>query len=182
MATQSKDELADLDRFAPLLVRWLRQDKLSPDECLAKLQTEHELTVSRQSLLDWRFKRFNEPLEEKCLLAFEHAALNCDLVKIVAGQDPGPELARIMAVHRVTALKLAIQAAANSSCLKLAEQITAMTLDFAKLEEKQKMDERKLTLLEDKAKQADDARTVLEDHRLTEAERANRMKELFGVL
>jgi hypothetical protein len=46
--------------------------------------------------------------------------------------------------------------------------------------ESQKLDERKIKLLEKKAAQADEAKGIVNDKQLSEAEKAERMRQLFG--
>jgi hypothetical protein len=64
----------------------------------------------------------------------------------------------------------------------------ALFLEFRKARHKAATDDRKLsleerrvTLLEKKAEQADAAKALVEDTSLTEAERAARMREVFGI-
>ena len=93
------------------------------------------------------------------------------------------------------AMQLAVNGTADPAQLAMAHKLTQLTLEAEgmksraaleerKLAEKQKdraLDERRVALLEKKAEQADKARGITEDQPLTEAEKASRMRELFGI-
>jgi hypothetical protein len=171
-----------LDRFGERLEEWFlagktlaqAQELLAAEGCAVSLGRLSEWWSSRQSVL----------LEDRLLGQIASGARQCREVEAQFAENPAPEFETLIRLHRVLILKLSTQGNAEPEMLELVNQMMKPVVQFARLQQVQaqiKLDERRVKLLEEKAKLADQAKGVMEDKALSEEERAARMRELFGM-
>ena len=114
-------------------------------------------------------------------------ARQCQEVEKQFGESPPPELETLIKLNRVMILNLSTRGAENPELLKLADQLTRTALEFASGRTKAELEQQKITLadrrislLEKKAAQADATANVLQAP-MTEAEKSARIKEIYGL-
>jgi hypothetical protein len=102
-------------------------------------------------------------------------------------QNPAPALETVVKIFKLLIMQLATNGNADPDMLKLANQLMKTAVIYfaeqtkAKLENRKLgLQERRVTLLEKKAAQADATDKVLTDAQLSPEERAQRIKEIYG--
>lgn len=181
-----KAKQSKLDPFAERLTEWFSapppagktlaeaKEALAADGC--------EVSLGRLS--EWWQSRQAEMQEERLLSQITSGAKQCREVEKAFGDAPAPEFETLIKLHRVLILKLSTAGNAEPELLELVNRMMKPVVQFARLQqlaEQNKIEERKLVLLEKKAELADKAKGLLGDKALTEEERAGRMRELFGM-
>jgi len=154
------------------MVTWLRDEGV----------TVSEPTVSR-----FLESRRNARLQEKLLGSITSGSRQASAVEKQFTRNPAPELESLIKLLRVAILNMATQAQAHPELLKLVDQLTRTVMEFVSGQTKAMHKERelavaeeKLELLKKKADQADQAKGIIGNNELSEAEKTERMRELFG--
>lgn len=113
------------------------------------------------------------------------------LMEIIKQKQPGLSPTELFEYGQMFFSTMSLEEEDRESWVSVQQLTTSKNLEEAKLlirqqaeermNEKLKIERRKLALLEKKAAQADKAKGVLEDKELNEEEKRSRMKEIFGV-
>lgn len=171
-----------MDPFAERLTEWFlggktlaeAQEQLKQDGC----------SVSLGRLSEWWEARQSSRREERLLKQIASGARQCKEIAAEFAENPAPEFDTLIRLHRVLILKLSTQGNTDPEMLELVNRMMKPVVQFARLQQlaaQIKLDERRVTLLEEKAKLADQAKGVMEDEAMSEEEKAARMRELFGM-
>lgn len=153
---------------------------------LAEAQAELKLAkcdVSLGRLSEWWSSRQSAMWQESILKQITSGARQCREVEAAFAEAPAPEFDTLIKLHRVLILKLSTQGNADPELLELVNRMMKPVVQFARLqqlEQQNKIEERKLVLLEKKAAMADQAEAVAKSD-LTAEEKAARMREVFGI-
>jgi hypothetical protein len=184
----SKGTPSKLDRFTERLDEWFFYT--APAKTLAFAQEELRkdgCSVSVSQLSRWWQARQSQLAEEKLLNQITSGAQQVKQVRDEFSENAPPDLRMLIDLHRVLVLQMSTQAATNPEMIKLADQGLRTVMEFVSGETKARLKERELEqndrrikLLEEKAKQADTAKGILQDKELTEQEKALKMRSLFG--
>jgi hypothetical protein len=178
----TKTKPSKLDPFGERLEEWFllgqplvyAQEQLALDGC--------KVTLSRLSV--WWQHRQAERAEAALLAQIATGAKQCREIETAMQSDRAPELKMLIGLHRVLILKMSTEGNLDPDKLELVNRMMREVQKFARLEQLEKqnvIEERKLALLEEKAKQADAARGITGDAALTSDEKASRMREVFGI-
>ena len=178
---KTKQKASKLDAFAERLEEMFlagttlkdAQEQLRLDGC----------AVSLGRLSEWWQGRQAERQEAALLTQIATGAASCRRVEQELSQNPAPELATLLALHRTLILKLSTQGALDPQLLELVNRmmdrvIKGIRLD--QLEQRNKLDERRIALLEDRAKQAGEAEGIVRAE-LSAEEKVQRMRAVFGM-
>lgn len=181
-----------LDPHAEKLVAWFTAKK-EGGEGLTLLQAQNRLLelglkVSINTLSCWWQQHQQSRLRDKMLSDIASGAqFNRQLEKSL-GDNPPPELQTLIKLIRTLVAQLALNGSADGEALKLVGSLTSLVLDHDKsranytLKEKDlEIKERRIVLLEQKAAQADQAKATLGDAALSEEEKAQRIRQIFGM-
>jgi len=177
----TKKRLSKLDQYASQLV-----EMEAAGSTLAQMQAwlkEEGCTVALSNLSTYLSAQRQSRLQSSLLQQIASGAQQCKEVEKQFGSNPAPEMTTIIKLLRVFILQLSTQAGAQPELFELVNPLVKSVMDYVKTEQKEKslaFDERKLALLEKKAAQADQTDKVLTDAELTPAERAQRIKEIYG--
>ncbi len=177
-----KARASKLDAHAERLTEWFLEGK-SLKEAQEQLKLDG-CSVSLGRLSEWWQSRQSAMQEEQLLKQIASGAQQCKEVEKQFAESPAPEFDTLIRLHRVLILKLSTQGHADPEMLELVNRMMKPVLVFARLQQTSaqiKLDERRVTLLEEKAKLADQAQGVMGDAALTEEQRTARMRELFGM-
>jgi len=181
-----------LDAHATKLREWLRSKKdggegITLGQARERLR-EFECSASLDTLSRW-WRQEQKEQGEKTLLAdiASGAKFNRDLESTL-GQNPPPELLTLIQLIKTLIAGLAVKGDLDADTLRLVQSLTGLVLEHDKSRanyELKKADldlkERRVTLLEQKAAQFDQAKSILQDGALTEEDKKLRMHELFGL-
>ena len=177
-----KTKKSKLDQYAETLDELFAAGK-TLQEAQATLR-EAGCSVSLSRLSVWWSDRQSERMQERLLGQITSGARQCREVEESFGRNPAPAVETIIKLYRVLAMQFATAGVSNPELIETSERATRMVLEFAKLEAKradQALDERRVKLLEERAKLADLAQGVMGDTALSEEQRSARMRELFGM-
>jgi hypothetical protein len=126
-------------------------------------------------------------LQSKVLTSISSAAEQCREVEQAFAKNPAPAVETLIKLHRVLTFQLTRQAAADPELLTLADKFTKTVLGaFATQNnagvdgQKLALEERRVSVLEEKAAPADETEKGLGDVELTEEEKAQRIREIYG--
>jgi phosphoribosylanthranilate isomerase len=175
-----------LDPFAARLDELEREGKT-----LAQMQAallDDGCAVSLSGLSDFLSRRRQERAEQDMFaLIASGGKMNRELDAAFKA-NPAPQVERLIDLSKTVIMSLQVHGQANPALLKLASSMQATVLSFvsgqtrfAVEQEKLRQGDRKIKLLEEKAKLADQARGVMGDTALSEEQRTSRMRELFGM-
>jgi hypothetical protein len=163
------------------LDRWMREENLSYKDAVSRLWKDFNVTTSRSALQRWWEQRENDRSRTEALERISQAAHNAKVLQKRFDENPSPLSAVSMNLVCQKAfeelMKGKIDVDAVESLLRLALSAQDQELKARKVEQ----DERKLKLMEAKAKQADEAEKTLGDSKLTTEEREKRMRQIFGL-
>jgi hypothetical protein len=183
----SKAVQSKLDPFTASLDEWFGVQKLSLEEVREKLK-EDGCSVSLSRLSRWWEARQTVLAEEKLLNQIATGARTHAAVVKQFGENPPPELQTLIDLHRVLIMQLSTAGAANPKMLELADRCMRTVMDYisgqtkATLENRKlELGERRVTILERKAHQADQAKGILTNKELSEEEKRLKMRALFGI-
>lgn len=184
----SKQKQSKLDSYAERLTEWfLPVDQggkgFTLDQAREQLRLDG-VSVSCSRLSVWWSGQQQVRLEDRLLSQIASGARQVREVEQQFGKAPAPELEMLVKLHRVLILKLATEGNVDAEKLELVNRMMREVQKFARLEqlgEQNKLEARKLELLEQRAKLADQAKGVMEDKGLSEVQRAARMREVFGI-
>ena len=181
-----------LDPYAEKLQAWFTP-KTQGGEGITLMQAQNRLAelglkVSINTLSSWWQRHQQSQLRDKMLSDIASGAqFNRQLEKSL-GDNPPPELQTLIKLIRTLVAQLAVNGTADPDALKLVSQLTTLVLqhDSARanytLKEKElEIKERRIVLLEQKAAQADAAKSTLNDAQLSEAEKQQRIRQIFGM-
>ena len=177
----SKPVKSKLDQFASTLAD-MEAEKKTLAEMQAWLKAEG-CAVSLTRISDFLSALRSSRQQAQMLAQIASGARQCAEVEKSFGRNPAPELETLIKLQRVILLKLSTQANADPSLLELIGNSfkAVLTAEKLKLQRAQvQLDERRVSLLEKKAAQADATEKVLTDAELTPEERAARIKEIYG--
>jgi DNA-binding phage protein len=175
-----------LDPFAERLREWTAegktlkqmQDALREDGCACSLS----------SLSDFLARRRQASLEEAMFAQIASGGAMNRQLDSAFKENPAPDIERLIQVTKTLVMSLQVKGVADPRLLSLANAMQQTVLNYvsgrtkAELEaRKLEQGERKLAILEAKAKQADAAKGLLEDGELSATQRESRMRELFGM-
>ena len=147
----------------------------------ANVLVEKELGVKASSSLE-RYTRFWEAVcVPQLLLRRQRMAGTAEQRADAAVKNPGRFDAATLDALRQKAYELAESTHADPKEVKAIMTLLLKARDQQLDEQRLQLDERKMVLLEKKAAAFDQAKGVLENKELTEAQRAARMREVFGI-
>lgn len=179
----SKAKKSKLDPHSAELERWF-DDKITLAEACARLQERYQLSVSPSLLSDWWEKRQHQRLQDKVLDRISSGAHAVKAVEKQFAKDAPPEVETLIKLHRVLIMQLSLQATANPELLKTASDCMKPVMTYLKVQEQRAdrhLEERRLAILEQKAKQAEEAEQVVSDKKLSPEEKQQRMRAIFGM-
>lgn len=177
-----KSKPSKLDAYAERLDTWFGIDKKS----LAEVQEQLRLdgcAVSLSRLSDWWATRLKEKMQAALLGQITSGARQIQEVEKALGKSGAPELETLMKLHRVLIFKMSSQGNADSEMLELVGSMMKAVMQYERLkqyEKQNKLDERRVELLEKRAELAFQAQEVTES-KLTAEEKQQRMREIFGI-
>jgi DNA-binding phage protein len=174
-ARQSK-----LDRFAEQLAE-LEAERKTLAEMQAWLK-EEGCAVSLGRLSEFLDAQRSSRQQERLLAQIASGARQCQEVESALEKNSAPELDTLIKLHRVLILKLSTEGNVDAEQLELVNRMMREVIKFARLEQlaqQNRIEERKLKLLEEKAAQLDKAKEVTES-KLTAEEKQLRMKQILG--
>ena len=175
-----KEKPSKLDQFAERLDEWFGIEKKSLAYAREQLRQDG-FSVSCSRLSDWWARRQAKRQEDMLVAQIVSGRRQVREVERELSKGSAPELKTLIALHRVLILKLSTEGNADPSKLELVNRMMREVQKFARLEQleaQNKMEERKLTLLEAKAKQAEEAEQVMASG-LSAEEQAQRMRAIF---
>lgn len=178
----SKQKASKLDQYAETLLEMDGQN-----QTLAQMQAwlkAEGCVVSAGRLSEFLSSARSRKLQAQLLGQIASGARQCQEVEKQFGKNPAPELETLIKLQRVLILNLSTQASADPELLKLVATTFSSVMESERLKIKRgelDLNQRRVALLEKKAAQADAAKGILENKQLTEAQRAARMREVFGI-
>lgn len=159
--------------YKETLIRWLTEENVNYDEARARLKKEFSVTTSNRALSQF--------YATQCFsLSYSEAREIADTVAAELSHSPDKFDSATIALIRQKAFERAVAKDGNLDELSI---LAKMLNDSAKLrlkEADQKLSERRISLLEKKADQADQAKQVTDDKDLSPAEKLTRYKQIFG--
>lgn len=175
-----------LDQFATTLADMDAQKKTLSEIC--EWLAAEGCRVSPSSVSVYLERLRSERRQAALLAKITSGARQAEEVEKQFAKNPAPALETIIKLHRVLALQLATQSEDNPELMDAANTLTKTVMDYVSGQTKADLKkqeialgERRVKLLEQKAAAFDQAKGVMADQKLTEAERASRMRELFGM-
>ena len=156
--------------------------ELSFDEILQRL-AKHKVKVSKQALSQMRKKLQREHLQEIVLDRIASGAAAHSRVVKELGENPAPDTQTLIALVQ----NLIFTMATKGQHLFTASQLSSLlrpVLEWSRLQLKERetsVAERKVALLEDAAAKAREAEGVVGNDKLSQEEKLNRMREIFGI-
>ena len=175
-----------LDPFAESLDRWLTAkpegDGLYYRQVIENLATEHNHTTTKSTLSNWWNKR--QAAKDRAALTgrIAEGAETFRQVKSAFGKNPPPDVEFLISFCRQLSFQLAA-GEPDPKLLTLAQGFMKNVLDYARIEESRRslsLDQRRVELLERKAAQAEDTERAVSDSNLTDEQRAQRIREIYG--
>lgn len=161
-----KSVASKLDQFAEVLMDMDREKKtLAEMQAFLDGEGAH---VANSTLSRFLEARRQADLQSRLLAQISAGAQQCKAVEKQFGSNPAPELETLVKLHRVLILQLSTTGVADPELLKLADQLLRTAMEFVnaqtKANQKERelaLDTRRLALLEEKAKQAQQAKDIL---------------------
>ena len=187
-ATQSK-----LDPHAEVLAAWFTPrdqggEGLTLDQAVARLSERYSIKVSPSRLSQWWQQQQQRALQDKVLAGIATGAQLNKQIDAQFAKNPAPELEQLMRLFKTITLQLAVKGEADSDLLKLAGNFGSLILEERKAATNAKfkdrdlsIKERRIVLLEQKAAQFDQAKKTLGDAALTEEQKQQRIRQIFGL-
>jgi hypothetical protein len=182
----SKQIKSKLDRFSETLLSMNDEGKTLA-EIIAWLKQEG-VSVSGSRLSEFLEQLRSARSQKQILEDIVSGSAKCREIDQAFSKNPAPALESIIKLLKVLIMQLATAGHADKESLKLADQLTRTTLDFtsgktkADLENRKlELQERRVSLLENKAAAYDQAKGILGDKELSETDRQARMRQLFGL-
>jgi hypothetical protein len=130
----AKAKSSKLDPHAERLTEWFLAGKTLAEARELLRQAGCAVSLSRLSV--WWESRQAARAEEALLRRITSGAEQVRTVERAFGENPAPELATIIKLHRVLAMQFATAGSSSPALLEVSERATRMALEFAKLEEK----------------------------------------------
>jgi hypothetical protein len=157
------------------LEEWLFEENLSYQDAKKRLWQDFNVSTSRSGL-----ERFYARVNQRRLL--QRIAENAGKAREIEGEfakhaAPVPEAV----VKLVTQLAFEEMTAGRKLDKDFIVKLTKLAVDSGLKAKKLELDERKIELLEAKAKQADEATQALKNPKLSEEEQKAKLKEIFGI-
>lgn len=181
----SKPYKSKLDPFAGTLLE-MNDEMKSLKEIQSWLKGEG-CVVALSTLSDYLEELRSQRTQKQILGDIVSGSAKCREIDAAFAKNPAPELQSIISLLKVLIMQLATEGRVERESLKLADQLTRTAMEFISGEakhalEKQKLNlqERRVSLLEKKAAQADATDKVLSDQELTAEQREQRIKEIYG--
>lgn len=154
---------------------WLFEENLSYDAALERLHLDFGVRSSRSGL-----ERFYRRASQRRLL--ERIASNASAANEIESEfakNPAPVPQAV--VKLVTQLAFEEITAGKAMDKEFIVKLTKLAVDSGLKAKKLELDQRKIELLEAKARQAEQAKEALGDSKLTAEEREKRMRQIFGL-
>lgn len=177
-----KSKPSKLDAYAERLEEWFGADKKSLEEVQKQLALDG-CSVSRSRLSDWWANRQKEKMQAALLGQITSGARQCQEVEAALGKTGAPELDTLMKLHRVLIFKLSTMGNIDPEMLELVNRMMRPVIQVARLKQldaQNKLDERRVKLLEERAALAMQAEEITQS-KLTPEEKQQRMKQIFGI-
>lgn len=187
-----KTRESKLDPHAEKLIAWFTP-KPEGGEGLTLAQARSRLSeldcaVSVNALSSWWQRYQQKQMQERLLGDITNGGrFNRELEKSL-GKNPPPELVVLIKLIQTLIAQLAVSGGLDLNTLKIVKSLTSLVLDFEKskashaLKTKElDLTERRVKLLEEKAAQFDQAKAALGDGALTEDEKKERIRQIFGL-
>lgn len=178
----SKQKPSKLDAHAERLDEWFGVEKKTLHQVQEQLRLDG-CSVSLSRLSDWWSARQSAKQEDMLLAQIASGARQCKEVEQALGKNGGVELETLIKLHRVLILKLSTEGNADPDKLELVNRMMREVQKFARLQqlqEQNKIEERKLAILEKRAAQAEQAEQVVGSD-MTAEEKTVRMRQIFGM-
>lgn len=154
---------------------WLFEENLSYDVALERLHLDFGVRSSRSAL-----ERFYRRTAQRRLL--ERIARNASEANEIEAEftkNPAPVPQAV--VKLVTQLAFEEITAGRAMDKEFIVKLTKLAVDSGLKAKKLELDQRRIELLEAKAKQADEASKALGDSKMTEEEKQQRLRQIFGM-
>ncbi len=182
-----------LDAHAAKLREWFRSKKDGGGEGITLGQARERLrefgcSVSLDTLSRW-WRQEQKEQDQRTILAdiTSGAKFNRELESTLDANAP-PELLTLIKLIKTLIAGLAVKGDLDADTLRLVQSLTGLVLEHDKSRanyELQKADldlkERRVQLLEQKAAQLDQAKATLGDGALTEEQKQQRIRQIFGM-
>jgi vacuolar-type H+-ATPase catalytic subunit A/Vma1 len=178
-----KSKQSKLDPHSAELERWF-DDKWTLDQAREELLKRYSLSVSPSLLSDWWEKRQQQRMQDRVLDRISSGAQAVKAVEKQFAKDAPPEVETLIKLHRVLIMQLSLQATANPDLLKTATDCMKPVMAYLKVQEQRadrSLEERRLAILEQKAKQAEEAEEITSDKKLSPEEKQQRLRAIFGM-
>lgn len=181
-----------LDAFAEQLAAWFTPtceggEGLTLAQARARL-AERGCAVSLNSLSLWWRRHQQARMQERLLVDIASGARFNRQLERSLGDNPPPELQTLIKLVRTLVAQLAVNGSTDPDILRVVGNLVALVLEHDKsraahaLKEKDlEIKERRIVLLEQKAAQADAAKATLGDAALTEEQKRERLRQIFGM-
>src|ERR1051325_3565561 len=179
----SKAKKSKLDPHSAELERWF-DEKITLEDARTRLQERYSLSVSPSLLSDWWEKRQQQRLQDRVLDRISSGAAAVKQVEKQFAKDAPPEVETLIKLHRVLIMQLSLQATANPELLKTASDCMKPVMAYLKVQEQRAdrhWEERRVAILEQKAKKAEDAEETISDNKLSPEEKQQRLRAIFGM-
>jgi hypothetical protein len=157
------------------LERWLLEENLSIDAALDRLRLDFGVRSSRSAV-----GRFSQNAQQRRLL--DKIAVNAGKANEISEafeKNPAPVPQAV--VKLVTQLAFEEITKGNQLDKEFIVKLTKLAVDSGLKAKKLELDERKVALLEAKAKQAEEAEKALGDSDLTPEQKQQRLRQIFGM-
>jgi hypothetical protein len=186
MARKTRSDASPFDRFQSDLDRWLTAENLSYDETLTRLKAvwpAGERVPSKSALQRWASRR----RQDLILSRIASSAAKAKQVTSAFEKNPGDAYAALLGLIGQTAFEMKLKGgeSLDMDTLKDLAQLVQVGLvarnaeaSLRIKEEDLKLKERRVVLLE---KKAADATATLSDSALTDEQKMNRFREIFGI-
>lgn len=160
------------------LERWLFEENVKYEEAVSRLWNDFGVRCSASGL-----GQFYQRVAQRRLLA--RIAENAGKASEIEGEfqkDQAGQAAMPRAVVKlVTQLAFEEMTAGKNLDKEFIVKLTKLAVDSGLKAKKLELDERKVALLEEKAKQADAATQALQNPELSEAQRREKLLSIFGI-
>lgn len=164
-----------LDAFKGRLLEWAAEGKSQLE--MRALLKEDGCSCSGSLLSVYLQRERDRQAEETFLERITTGAVQNKKFDEAFKENPAPLMGQIMARLKVLTASLSTQAIANPTAFEQLDLLLKHLVAWQREEGKQEDRE----IARAKIAQADAAKGLMEDKELTEAERAGRMRELFGI-
>jgi len=180
----TKHRASKLDAVADELTEWFEAEHLTLDQARERLHEDHGIRVSRSRLSQWWARENERRMQQRLLERIATGARFCKQVRSkFSGASPAPDLDTLAGLIRVLVMQLSVRGQADPKTLEIVQRMMRMLIQHERARLKQqeiRIDQRRLELLERRAKQAEQAEEVAGSE-LSAEQKQERIKQIFGI-